>query len=318
MPRGRYRERVKTPRVTIKDVAAAAGVSPATVSFVLNRTPGQTIPAPTQARVRAAAHDLGYTPHAVARALREGRSRIVLLHVGAITGGNSLESLVDGMRAELTAHGHTLLVQTGAGAIPPEVLDVVAPRAVIDLTRLTTDDGGDIVGTAGGLVAGLALHTRTQLHYLAQRGHQRIAMALPPGDDRLIAARLEYAMTAAAELGLDPPVPVTIDLGEPPEPRRTAVARLVSESAVTAVAGYDDVVAVAVLASLTHLGLRAPDDLAVIGFDEGAHGRLWSPSLTTVRIDAAAYGRRAARVAIGVDPGPWDHTPSQVIVRESA
>ena len=59
-------------RVTITDVAAASGVSRATVSFVLRDSPGQSISAPTRERVRQAARDLGYVPHGIARALREG------------------------------------------------------------------------------------------------------------------------------------------------------------------------------------------------------------------------------------------------------
>jgi len=81
-------------RATLKDVARASGVSTATVSFVLNATPGQTIPPATQERVRGAAAALGYQPHGLARALREGRSRIVLLAIGRVRGGRSLEGFI--------------------------------------------------------------------------------------------------------------------------------------------------------------------------------------------------------------------------------
>ena len=66
-------------RVTAADVAARAGVSRATVSYVLNDTPHQVIPETTRERVRAAAAELGYTPSVAARALMTGRSDIVLL-----------------------------------------------------------------------------------------------------------------------------------------------------------------------------------------------------------------------------------------------
>ena len=66
-------------RVTLNDVAAASGVSRATASFVLRDSPNQSISAATRERVRQAARDLGYVPHAIARALREGSSRIVVL-----------------------------------------------------------------------------------------------------------------------------------------------------------------------------------------------------------------------------------------------
>ncbi|GIM95362.1 hypothetical protein Ato02nite_071550 [Paractinoplanes toevensis] len=81
---------------------------------------------------------------------------------------------------------------------------------------------------------------------------------------------------------------------------------------VTAVAAFDDDTARRVLARTD----RA--DLAVIGFDETAHGAFWKPSLTTVRIDAAGYGRRAARRALGHPAGDAPVEASRVIVRESA
>ena len=70
-------------RVTLNDVAAASGVSRATVSFVLNDDPHQTISAATRDRVKEAARTLGYVPHGVARALREGTSRVVVLNIDA-------------------------------------------------------------------------------------------------------------------------------------------------------------------------------------------------------------------------------------------
>src|SRR5690554_5547715 len=86
----------KPGRPRLRDVAAAAGVSTATVSYVLNGTPGQSIRPQTQERVRRAADALGYVPHRVARTLREGRSRIVLLNVGDLL-GSSMTSVIRGM-----------------------------------------------------------------------------------------------------------------------------------------------------------------------------------------------------------------------------
>ncbi len=99
------------PRVTISDVAAASGVSRATVSFVLRDSPGQTISAATRERVRRTALDLGYVPHPIARALREGTSRIVVLLIDAALDGNYARSYVAGLDAELAAHDHVLVVR---------------------------------------------------------------------------------------------------------------------------------------------------------------------------------------------------------------
>ena len=92
-------------RATAKDVARLSGVSPTTVSFVLNSTPGQTIPEQTRERVIAAAKELDYAPHAIARTLREGSSRIVLLSSAGLPAGHSLQSYVDGLREGLAEAG---------------------------------------------------------------------------------------------------------------------------------------------------------------------------------------------------------------------
>src|SRR5689334_1121151 len=77
---GRYCQGVAEGRpATLKDVAAASGVSRATVSLVLNDTPNQTVSEATQEKVLRPVRELGYKPHGIARALREGSSRIVVL-----------------------------------------------------------------------------------------------------------------------------------------------------------------------------------------------------------------------------------------------
>lgn len=87
---------------------------------------------------------------------------------------------------------------------------------------------------------------------------------------------------------------------------------------VTAVAAFDDYVALRILAALGDLGLSAPGDLAVIGFDDTDYGVLFTPALTTVHIDAEDHGRRAARVILGLDGDGFIAAPAQVIARESA
>ena len=72
---------------------------------------------------------------------------------------------------------------------------------------------------------------------------------------------------------------------------------------MTAVAAFDDDVALRVLAAMRDLGLAAPGDLAVIGFDDNGYGALATPALTTVHIDAEAHGRQAARAVLGLDIG---------------
>jgi DNA-binding LacI/PurR family transcriptional regulator len=331
------------PRVTLNDVAAASGVSRATASFVLRDSPGQSISAATRERVREAARALGYVPNGLARALREGTSRIVLLTIDAALDGNYARSYVSGLDAELAEHEHVLLVRYSSTRVDEGterlVLDTIVPRAVLRfgepyLTGRELDDSG------GGWRDGLAAHVAAQVGYLASRGHTRIALALPARDTPLRAVRQRFADQAAAALGLPPLIACTIagdgagngtaGLGAPgsglhdqkTSSRTNAAdslsALLALDSGVTAVAAFDDDVALRVLAAMRSLGLSAPGDLAVIGFDDNSYGALTTPALTTVHVDGEAHGRQAARAILGLPAADLAPAPGRVVIRESA
>ena len=304
-------------RATLRDVAAASGVSRATAGFVLSDSPAVSISEPTRERVRQAARDLGYVPHGIARALREGSSRIVILAVDWGNDGNYARTFIRGLDAELAAHDHVLLVRHGHAARDSmqQVLDTVAPRAVLRLAENYLDPGHEF--DDGGWDGGLAGNSLVQLRYLVTRGHSRIAVALPDSDQPLGAVRLRFAAEAAAMLSIPAPPPLFV-------PRdRQAAARAVAEfltahDGVTAVAAFDDEVGLRVLAAAADLGRAVPGDLAVIGFDDTEYGALSSPALTTIHIDAEDHGRRTARIILGLDTDGFTAAPAEVIVRESA
>ncbi|GAA3706701.1 LacI family DNA-binding transcriptional regulator [Streptomyces tremellae] len=304
-------------RVTLNDVAAASGVSRATVSFVLNDDPHQTISAATRDRVKQAAKKLGYVPHGVARALREGTSRVVVLNIEAGFEGHYARSYIEGLDAELAAHEYVLLVRHGhhTPRATQQVLDVIAPRAVIRFgeTYLT---GRELDDVGGGWRDGLAAHSALQLRHLVEHGHIGIAVALPEAEPPLAATRLKFTAQAARGLGLRPPGSFVV----PPE--RTACARalqtyLVGAPEVTAIAGFNDDVALRVLTALRDLDRRVPEDMAVIGFDDNGYGAYTTPPLTTVKVDAEAHGRLSARLALGLDTGGLRPPPARVVVRGS-
>lgn len=310
--------------MTIRDVANAAGVSTATVSYVLNDTPGQVITEATRQRVHLAATALGYAPHRLARALREGASRVVVLNVGSVVGGNSLDSFVRGMSEELRRLDHALLVTADRtnheSGLPPDVLDAVAPRAVLDLAGLAAGGGvSGVYGTVDGHEGDLAFHTHVQLDYLVRSGHERVAFLRPARQPQpFVDARADDFRRTAQEMGITDAYLASIDMDGDRAARASNLRTALDAHQVSAFACYDDDVAIAALSALSDIGVRVPGDVAVIGFDEGTHGRYWRPSLTTVRIDAEGYGRRAARAALGIEPGPWVDVPSEVVVRESA
>jgi DNA-binding LacI/PurR family transcriptional regulator len=291
-------------------------------------------------------------PNGIARALREGTSRIVVLVIDPVLEGNYARSYVRGLDAELAAHGHALLVRyeqagrdgaadgaddqdtAGAGGAARDardardatrqLIDAIAPRAVLRfgepyLTGRELDDSG------GGWRDGLAAHVAAQLGYLANRGHQDIALALPDRDTPLRDVRQRFADKAAGSLGLAPLRAFTVPgsrANSTPASGTGAADTLTEFRArhreVTAIAAFDDDVALRVLAAMRQLGLSAPVDLAVIGFDDNGYGALTSPTLTTVHVDGEAHGRQAAQAILGLDSPVLSPVPGQVIVRDSA
>jgi len=298
----------------MRDVAVASGVSPSTVSFVLNGVSNQTIPEATRERVERAAAELNYVPHGIARALREGSSRIVLLELDPLFRGGSADSFVRGLDSELALHSHALLVRYAkTTAATAKVAEALQPRAVISLVGvdgLASTEPGD-----GGLPA----HSRTQIAHLVERGHRHIAIALPDDAERarLADARFRFGSAAAESLGLA--VPQRLEVASTMTDAATALRALRRDHPqITAIAAFDDTVALSVLAVARELGLNVPGDLAVIGFDATEHTPLSVPSLTTVQIDAESYGRITARHTLGLAASDIASSEARVIERESA
>ena len=305
-------------RVTLNDVAAASGVSRATAGFVLANDPNQSISAATSERVHAAAARLGYVPNGVARALREGSSRVVVLEIDAQYDGNYSRGFIRGLDAELTANGHALFVRHGpyTDRATDQVLHAIAPRAILRFGE-SYQAGKDLEDFGGGWRDGLAAHAALQIGYLAEHGHEQIALALPDTHSALTEARVRLTAQSAQTLGL--PAPACFDV---PHPRAESVAAVEAFRAehpdVTAIAAFNDGIALRVMSALRDLGLSVPADVAVIGFDDDEAGAFATPSLTTLHREADVHGRRAARNVLGLDSADLAPQPGRIVARESA
>lgn len=316
-------------RVTAADIARSLGISRATVGFVLNDTPGQTISSATRARVLAEADRLGYRPHQAARALASGQSRIVLLILPDWPLEYSLSTHLEEASLALDEAGYSLVTWTrhARGRARP-LWETLQPDVVMSLTPLDPETaaairrGGAVVVTPGGPGApaeplDYGVGPALQIEHLAERGHRRIVYA-ESDDPRiadLVAERADVASRTAAELG--------ISLERRPvsevEPSRLAAWRT---SGVSAVAAYNDDVAARVLHAALTAGLAVPGDLAVVGHDDAPISRLLLPPLSTVRIDNAGLGRFFAAIALhaatGVPaPAAGPETRAQLVPRSS-
>ncbi|WP_250037417.1 LacI family DNA-binding transcriptional regulator [Paractinoplanes maris] len=319
-----------TKRVTSADVARLAGVSRATVSYVLNDTPRQTISAGTRDRVREAAAQLGYSPSAAARTLRTGRSDVVLCLLPDWPIGTEVGSNLGHLSAALAHHGLTLVVHPGNRADRPiaDLWKAITPAAVIAYSGFSDAEIAAMRSAGVALVVALSgrhrghelavpqeLVGRRQAEHLAQAGHTRLGYAYP--DDprvRFFAEpRLAGVRAACAARRLPTPVGLTVPLDPP---AAADAVRRWQATGVTAVCAYNDEVALAVLAGLRQLGSSAPADLAVIGVDDIPAARLADPPLTTVTTDQSVVGAHLAATVVAAMNGRAAPTlPAADIVR---
>ena len=328
-----------TGRVTSADVARAAGVSRATVSYVLNDTPHQTISAGTRTRVRDAAAALGYAPSAAARTLRTGRSDVVLCLLPDWPIGQEVGALLGNLSSALATAGLTFVAHPGSREDRPiaEIWKALTPAAVLAFADFS-DDEIDAMRSAGvALVVALLGRTRQrrrelevsqqlvgrlQAVHLTAGGHTRIGYAYPDDERVRIFAdpRLDGAREACAELGLAEPVVCTVPLD--PVAAADAIGHW-RASGVTAVCAYNDEVALAVLAGMRRTGLAAPGGLAVVGVDDIPAARLADPALTTVTTDQQAVAAHLAATIVAAingraEPLPPDGDFVHIVPRESA
>lgn len=324
-------------KVTGADVARAAGVSRATVSYVLNDTAGQSIPEETRAKVKAAAEELGYVPHMAGRTLRKGRSDLVVCILPNWPVGSVVGELIEGLSAAAAERRLTLaILREGDGPAPlASVIRTLSPAAIINLDVLPKDiqsiaDSHNIpvvsafLGTNSGSDLADSQHRvgHLQVQHLAAQGHRKLGV-LSPADDRIRMfgdARRDGAIEACADLGLDQPMCTELPLDR--ELMRDAAIAW-CDAGITAICAYNDEWAMGLLSGMQLAGLSAPHDLAIIGCDDVPTAKVASPPLTTIRQDMTTYSTLtlaavAEKLGMPVEPQRLDSTMYGLIVRESA
>ncbi|MDR6906573.1 DNA-binding LacI/PurR family transcriptional regulator [Agromyces sp. 3263] len=321
--------------VTSADVARESGVSRTTVSYVLNDKAGVSVSPSTRRRVLETAARLGYAPSAAARALRSGRSDLVLCVLPDWPVGPVVETMLDHLADELAERDLSVLVHHVRGDRPlAHLWRAVTPRTVVGLAPFDPADvramrqaGVQVVGDDVDSAEAAALEDpqprigRMQAERLISRGRRRLGYATT--DDRRVSdfaeRRLAGVRAACVEHGLAEPlvIPVRVDPGS----AASAVAAW-TQADVDGVAAYNDEVAFAVLAGARDAALAVPADLAVIGVDDVPLAALASPPLTTVTQSIeheASYLAACVLAALdGEAPPTRPHDPPTLVARESA
>ncbi|MEV3987703.1 LacI family DNA-binding transcriptional regulator [Streptomyces sp. NPDC049837] len=313
------------PVPTSADVARLAGVSRATVSYVLNNTSAVRISEPTRRRVREAAEELGYVPHAAARSLRAGRTRIVLLPTAHIPVGPLYGHFLNELQWALRRLDYTVVQYAGMGLDGDEAARAWAelrPVAVVSFGEVElTPQGVDVLKRSGArAVITLGPRPVEGAHSLAvdqrrvggcagahllERGYRRIGVVVPEeaGLDLFSGPRLEGVRGAVAGTGAEVvPVPLAYT-----EESAGALAARWPALGLDAVFAYNDEYAMLLMRALQDAGVSVPDDTAVMGADDLLLGKLLRPRLSTVQIDMET-GQHLAELVDRVVGDP-DRTP---------
>ncbi|MEH0688477.1 substrate-binding domain-containing protein [Vibrio cholerae] len=307
---------------TIKDVAKEAGVSVATVSRVINKSPKaskSSIAAVTQAMSK-----LGYRPNAAARALVSQSTNTVGVLVGDVSDPffGTLVKAVDNVAHE---HGKHILVGNGYHSLEDErraielLINNRCDALVIHSKALSDEELQGYAKEVKGMVIinrhipalaerciSLDNHKGAYLatEYLIRNGHQHIACIASSHQIEDSGQRIEGYLAALKDHKIDLSK-AYIEYGEPnSDGGEIAMTNLLTKSlAITGVVAYNDYMAAGALSVLDENGIAVPQQVSMMGFDDGLIARYVHPRLTTVRYPIQMMAEKAARLALALAKG---------------
>ncbi len=302
---------------TIQEVAKKAGVSPTTVSHVINNS--RFVADETRQRVEAAMEELHYRPNALARSLRRGQTHTL----GLILPDNSnpfFAEIAHSIETAAFEQGYSVILCNTEDDLDKEDLyvDVLSNKQVDGMIFVAA---GNQTGSLHALLrhklpvvivdrdlpevdVDAVLTDNQQGGYLATQhlialGHQRIGCIAGPSHLTPSAQRVTGYREALMEAGLavDDALIVRGDF-HPESGCRAARALLDCHDAPTAIFACNDLMAVGVLRTVLELGRRVPDDLMIVGFDDIELASYTTPALTTVAQPKVEMGKQAVQMLI--------------------
>lgn len=319
--------------MSIREVAARAGVSPATVSRVF--THAATVSTATRRRVEAAAAELAYEPNPVARSLARGRTGNLGIVVPDIA--NSFASVIaKAVHREARAAGYALFIAgsdrrpdeeyrlaramasqvDGLLMMSPKIADELfaqlAARTPLALINRVVDGcPAVLIPTADGMNQAVDhLHALGHRRIVYLAGSNSYSNTMRVGGFRAACARLD---TKSMEIDLD-------------DSRFSAGVRagdLVVACGATAVIAFNDEIAIGVMNRLAYRGVGVPADVSVIGFDDTGLAEMANPLLTSVRLPAATAGAAAVRILLDrvngnvAAPAERVYLPTELVIRST-
>ena len=332
---------------TQADVAQYAGVSRATVSYVLNGNVRRSSPISdeTQQRVLEAIKELGYEPDARAQAFRSGSTNTIVLMIPDLRNPHFGEYATGVEEAARAAGYHLLLSNTTLN-------DEYAVEVFKDLSRRRFDGliitGSFILKSAEAqtILARIRKRslpivemnefygvdsvssdyreaTKEVISYLLSLGHRHIGFVYGVDDYELGLDRLEPYQESLEMAGITVEPSSIVECGSTIEDGYQAALKLLKlPHRPTAIIAINDLLALSTIRAAVDLGLHVPDDLSVVGFDDIPMANYQLPRLTTVTKDAYTAGKKAfemlqARMQNSDLPRQVFHIPAKLIIRES-
>jgi len=318
--------------VNLRQLADHLQLSQTTVSLVLNNSPaGSSIPQHTRERVFEAARKFRYRPNYFARSLRNSRSMSVGVVVPDVSDG--FFPVVMNAIEEQLMESHYFYV-TASHYRRPELVEEccqrLLERAVDGLLLLDTPARIQVPVPAVAIsshnptagVANVVLNhdraARLALSHLRELGHQRIVLMKGPPGITDAEFRWRSILAVAAETGLDLSPELCLELKEasqsPDAGYRLTRDLLRKTRDFTAIFCFNDISAIGAVRAIGDVGLRVPDDISVIGFDDIIPAAFLQPSLTTVRQPLRAMGAEAAQLLMERIADPDCESAAEVVM----
>ncbi len=309
-------------KISSEDVAKKAGVSRTTVSFVLNNTPGKNISEETRQKVLKAAQELVYIPNEAARNLAMTRHYTIglfICHSQSIFSDSYIIKLIDGIGPVLNKNRIQLVLQPFK--LSQENYIEIAKRDKLDgviLLNTHENDNGmkELIKNNFPLVVigTIAMEDICQVDidntkaaidvvdYLIKLKHKNIAMIVHASLSYYAAkARLEGYKIALKKAGIEFDKKMVVEANFTEESGYASMKKILSSDLKpTAVFAGNDVIAYGAIKAIQDEGLRIPDDISIVGFDDDYLSRYLNPTLTTVTLPAAGLGSEAVKILINI------------------
>ena len=324
---------------SLKTLAAQLGLSPATISVVLNDVPGRSIPQVTRDRIKAAAKQMNYQPSLLARSLRSRQTHTIGILVPELGEGYHTQVL-SGMGDHLMQEGYFYF--TAHHRHKPELIEEYgrmlvgrgAEGLILVDTLIEHSMQVPAVAVAGhrhlegvtNVILDQSKAAFMALEHLYKLGHRQIAYMRGQPFSSDSADRWRGIEAAAKRLGLriDPALVFQLDqdLTSPELGYPVVNTLLASGKPFTALFSFNDVAAIGAIRALQDAKLRVPEDVSVMGFDDIRAAAFNNPSLTTIRQPLEEMGRMAARILLSRlrntdEYGDEVAMDGELIVRES-